>query len=69
MSKAVQPKAKQALHQIWMAETRQEAENGLLSTNEAKHPEATRCLAKDRDVLRTFYPKRGSPPELPIHNI
>ena len=53
-----QPKAKQALHQIWMAETRKDAEkafDAFLSTYEAKYPKATRCLAKDRDVLLTFY--------------
>ena len=58
LPKSVQPKAKQALHQIWMAETREAAEkafDAFLSTYETKHPKATRCLAKDRDVLLTFY--------------
>ena len=58
MPQAVQPKAKQALHQIWMAETRQGAErafDAFLSTYEAKYPKATHCLAKDREVLLTFY--------------
>lgn len=58
LPKAVQPKAKQALHQIWMAETREAAERAFdtfLSTYEAKYPKATHCLAKDRDVLLTFY--------------
>jgi len=58
MPKAVQAKAKQALHQIWMAETRKEAEtafDGFLSTYETKHPKATRCLAKDRVALLAFY--------------
>jgi len=58
MPKAVQPKAKQALHQIWMAETGQGAEkafDAFVSTYEAKYPKATSCLAKDREVLLTFY--------------
>ncbi len=58
MPKAVQPKAKQALHQVWMAETREAAErafDAFLSTYGAKYPKATRCLAKDRKVLLTFY--------------
>ncbi len=58
LPKAAQPKAKQAIHQIWMAETRKEAErafDGFLSTYEAKYPKATKCLAKDRQDLLAFY--------------
>jgi len=58
MPKAVQPKAKQGLHQIWMAQTRQDAERAFdtfLSIYEAKYPKATHCLAKDREALLTFY--------------
>jgi transposase-like protein len=54
----LQPQAKHALHQIWMAETRQDAEGAFglfLKTYEAKYPKACACLAKDRDVLLTFY--------------
>jgi putative transposase len=58
LPKAIQPKAKQALHQIWMAETRDAAEkafDAFLVTYETKHPKATRCLANDRVALLTFY--------------
>ena len=55
---AQQAKAKEALHQIWMAECRVDAEQAFahfLLTYEAKYPKATDCLAKDRDTLLTFY--------------
>jgi transposase-like protein len=53
-----QAKAKAGLHEIWMAESRLDAEQAFelfLSTYEAKYPKATECLAKDRDPLLTFY--------------
>ncbi len=46
------------LHDIWQAETRQnahEAFNLFIDTFEAKYPKATECLIKDRDELLTFY--------------
>jgi len=52
------PKAREALHQIWMDECRVDAEQAFdvfLSTYEAKYPKATECLAKDRDTLLTIY--------------
>ena len=58
MPKTVQPKAKQALHEIWQAPTREDAEtafNQFITTYEAKYPKATMCLTKDRDALLTFY--------------
>lgn len=51
-------KAKEALHQIWMAESRVDAEQAFdlfLSTYDAKYPKATACLARDRETLLTFY--------------
>ena len=56
--KAVQPKAKQALHQIWMAQTREEAYQAFddfVTTYELKFPKATACLARDRQELLAFY--------------
>jgi transposase-like protein len=58
LPKRLQPEAKERLHQIWMAETRADAEQAFdlfLETYQAKYPKATECLAKDRSVLLTFY--------------
>jgi len=58
LPKGKQAKAKAMLHDIWMAETKAEAEQAsdlFIETFEAKYPKATNCLAKDRDVLLTFY--------------
>ena len=58
LPKGKQPKAKQMLHEIWMAQTRAEAERAFdlfIETYQAKYPKAAECLAKDRDVLLTFY--------------
>jgi len=58
LPKGKQPKAKAMIHDIWMAETKDEANQAVdafLETYEAKYPKATQCLAKDRDVLLTFY--------------
>ena len=58
MPKSIQPKAKSMLHEIWMAERRQQANEAFdlfIETFEAKYPKAVECLAKDRDVLLTFY--------------
>jgi len=58
LAKSVQPKAKSALHDIWQAATREDAERAFeqfIVTYEAKYPKATACLLKDRDSLMTFY--------------
>jgi putative transposase len=58
LPKGTQPKAKAALHAIWQAETKAEAEKAFdlfVATYEAKYPKATECLVKDRGVLLTFY--------------
>ena len=58
LPKLSQAKAKQALHAIWQAETKADAEKAFdlfLATYEAKYPKATLCLQKDREELMTFY--------------
>src|SRR5260370_10932228 len=58
LPKGQEAKGKEALHQIWMAESRVDADQAFdlfLATYEAKYPKATECLAKDRDTLLTFY--------------
>ena len=58
LPKSVQPKAKAMLHEIWQAETQADAEkafDAFVATFEAKYPKASACLAKDREVLLTFY--------------
>jgi transposase-like protein len=56
--KAVQPKLKAALHDIWMAETRQGARKAFddcAKRFEAKYPKAMECLQKDKEVMLAFY--------------
>jgi transposase-like protein len=58
MPKQIQSKAKSMLHDIWMAETRAEADKAFdlfVATFQAKYPKAVECLLKDRQVLLTFY--------------
>jgi transposase-like protein len=58
LPKRLQPEAKSKLHEIYMAATKADAEKSFdlfLATYEAKYPKAAECLAKDRDVLLTFY--------------
>jgi putative transposase len=58
LPKSVQPKAKELLHDIYLAPDRAEAAKTFelfVRTYEAKYPKATECLAKDRDVLLAFY--------------
>jgi transposase-like protein len=58
LPKRLQPEAKDKLHQIWMAATKADADQAFdlfLTTYQAKYPKATDCLAKDRNVLLTFY--------------
>jgi transposase-like protein len=56
--KSAQPKAKQALQEIWRAETKMTAERAFdvfLEIYEPKYPKATACLQKDREELLAFY--------------
>ena len=58
LPKSVQPKAKQALHAIWQAETKEDAEKAFdlfIKTYEPKYPKATTCLQKEHYELLTFY--------------
>ena len=58
LPKGSQPKAKQMLHEVYLAESRAKAEKAFglfVSTYEAKYPKATECLRKDKDMLLTFY--------------
>lgn len=51
-------KAKRMLHDIWMAETRDQAHKAFdlfVESYQAKYPEAVKCLTKDRDELLAFY--------------
>ena len=56
--KSTQPKVKQAMYDIWMAETKKEAEIAFDNTLECysvKYPKAMECLQKDRKELLAFY--------------
>lgn len=58
LPKSVQPKAKGDLHEIWQAETRENANKAFDHFQEkyaAKYAKACDCLKKDRDELLTFY--------------
>ena len=51
LPKNIQPKAKQRIHDIYMADAKENA----IKTYDAKYPKATNCLAKDRDSMLAFY--------------
>ena len=56
--KSMQPKVKQSIHDIWMAETKDDAEKAFdnaLECYDAKYPKAMECLRKDREELLAFY--------------
>ena len=58
LPKHLRAQAKDDLHQIWMAATKDEAIkafNTFLEKYSPKYPQVTACLAKDRDELLTFY--------------
>lgn len=58
LPKSGQVKAQQGLHEIWMAETRVQTERTLhhwCKRYDDKYPEATACLARDRDKLLALY--------------
>ncbi len=58
LPKSVQPKAKQALQDIWQSETKGLAEKAFdvfLDTYGLKYPKTAACLQKDREELLMFY--------------
>ena len=58
LPKGKHAKAKAMLHDIWMAETREQAHRAFdlfVESYQAKYPQAVKCLAKDREVLLAFY--------------
>jgi putative transposase len=58
LPKSQQPKAKRALQEIWMAETKKDALatfDALVETWGVKYDKAVECLIKDRDALLAFY--------------
>lgn len=58
LPKSIQPKVKEALHDIWMAETRilaYAAFDRAQSRFSAKYPKAMECLAKDKEEMLAFY--------------
>lgn len=58
LPKSVQPKVKEALHDIWMAETRDDAYKAFdrtVSRFGDKYPGAMKCLVKDKEQMLAFY--------------
>lgn len=58
LPKRLQPKAKQALHEIMYAQSREQAEEGIdrfAEDYEAKYPKAVASLRQDQDKLMTFF--------------
>jgi putative transposase len=58
LPRSVQPRAKEDLHEIWMAQTREQAQQAFeafLAKYQAKYEGACACLRKDREVLLSFY--------------
>jgi len=58
LPKRIQPGAKEKLHNIWLSETREHANEAIdlfVKTYGAKYPKACECLTKDREVILTFY--------------
>lgn len=58
LPKSVQPKVKSALHDIYLAPTRDDANTAFdnaIERFEAKYPKAMQCLSKDKDDLLSFY--------------
>ncbi len=58
LPKSSQAKTKEGLHQIWMAETREQAESAFdhwLARYQDKYPKAAVCPQKEREALLAIY--------------
>ena len=58
MPKSIQSKAKSAIHEMYMAATKEnalKAYDHFVEAYEAKYPKAVGCLTKDKEDLFTFY--------------
>ena len=58
LPKSVQKRAKSQIQDIWMADTKKDAERAFdffIQAYGAKYPKAAECLSKDREDLLTFY--------------
>ena len=58
LPKLSQPKAKAAIHNIWQAETKEDADKAFdlfIKIYEPKYPKAALCLQKDREELMAFF--------------
>lgn len=58
MPKRVQPHAKNLIHEMYLAPTKEDALRAyrrFINEFGAKYPKAVKCLTKDEDVLFTFY--------------
>ena len=58
MPKRLQSQAKSDIHQIWMADSKEAAEEAVEVFSDkylAKYPQAVNCLTKDTEQLLAFY--------------
>ncbi|MCX6923134.1 MAG: IS256 family transposase [Verrucomicrobia bacterium] len=58
LPKKLQPEAKERMHDIWMADTRKEAEiafDRFIELYQSKHDKSCACLKRDRTELLAFY--------------
>jgi transposase-like protein len=58
LPKSIHAKAKEMIHNIYLAETKKDAEKAwkkFVRSYRAKYPKAVECLVKDKDELMEFY--------------
>jgi putative transposase len=66
MPKSLHTKAKRALQEIWLAETKKDAVTAFeafVETYQVKYDRAANCLTRDRDALLAFYDFPAEPLE------